>query len=86
MTTQAIQPRFVNKETASQMLAMSVKTFERGVQKGEIPKPRQLSPGRVGWLVSELDAWAASRPLSEILPPANTGAKKPRNQSSACAA
>lgn len=78
MNTIAIQPRFVAKDAAAQLLAMSIKTFERGVQKGEIPKPRQLSAGRVGWLVSELDEWAQSRPISEILPPANTGAKKPR--------
>lgn len=86
MNTIAITPRFVAKDAAAQMLAMSVKTFERCVQKGEIPKPRQLSAGRVGWLVSELDEWAASRPVSEILPPANTGAKKPRAQGSSCAA
>lgn len=86
MNTVAIQPRFVAKDAAAQMLAMSVKTFERGVQKGEIPKPRQLSAGRVGWLVSELDEWAAARPVSEILPPPNTGAKKPRLQGPACVA
>lgn len=85
MNAVAIQPRFVAKEAAAQMLAMSVSTFERCVQKGEIPKPRQLSAGRVGWLVSELDEWAASRPVSEILPPSNTGAKKPRPQGSVCA-
>lgn len=85
MNTVAIQPRFVAKDAAAQLLAMSIKTFERCVQKGEIPKPRQLSAGRVGWLVSELDEWAQSRPVSEILPPANTGAKKPRSHQ-ACAA
>lgn len=73
-----LAPILVSKPIAAQMLAMSVKTFERCVQKGEIPKPRQLSAGRVGWLVSELDEWAASRPVSEFLPPANTGAKKPK--------
>lgn len=87
MNTPNIQPRFVAKEAAAQMLAMSVKTFERCVQKGEIPKPRQLSAGRVGWLVSELDEWATQRPVSELLPPANTGApKKRKNQGAACSA
>lgn len=81
MNATPIQPRFVVKDAAAQMLAMSIKTFERLVQSGDMPKPRQLSAGRVGWLVAELDAWAASRPISEILPPANTGVKRPRAQS-----
>lgn len=63
---------------AAQLLCMSVGTFTKLVQSGEAPKPRQLSPGRVGWLVSELDAWAEKRPVSDIAPPANTGAPKPR--------
>lgn len=78
MTTVAITPRIVAKEIAAQVLSLSVKTFERLVQQGDIPKPRQISAGRVGWLVSELDEWAIKRPLSQLLPPENTGAKKPR--------
>ncbi len=79
MTTITIAPRIVAKELAAQLLSLSVKTFERLVQQGELPKPRQISAGRVGWLVSELDAWAEKRPVSELLPPPNTGAPKPKN-------
>lgn len=79
MTTITIAPRIVAKELAAQLLSLSVKTFERLVQQGELPKPRQISAGRVGWLVSELDAWAEKRPVSELLPPPNTGASKPKN-------
>lgn len=80
MTKPFIQlaPILVSKPIAAQMLAMSATTFERCVQKGEIPKPRQLSAGRVGWLVRELAEWGEARPVSELLPPPNTGAKKPR--------
>lgn len=78
MTTVAITPRIVAKEIAAQVLSLSVKTFERLVQQGDLPKPRQISAGRVGWLVTELDDWAQKRPESQILPPENTGAKKPR--------
>ena len=78
MTTVAITPRLVAKEIAAQVLSLSVKTFERLVQQGDIPKPRQISAGRVAWLVAELDEWALKRPPSQILPPENTGAKKPR--------
>lgn len=78
MTTVAITPRIVAKEIAAQVLSLSVKTFERLVQQGDLPKPRQISAGRVGWLVTELDDWAQKRPESQILPPENAGAKKPR--------
>lgn len=30
-------------------------------KKGLFPKRRQVSPGRVGWLESELDQWIESR-------------------------
>lgn len=87
MTNVAITPRIVAKDIAAQVLSLSVKTFERLVQAGEIPKPRQISPGRVGWLVSDLDDWATKRPISELLPPANSGASKGRkNQDDACSA
>ena len=85
MTTVAITPRIVAKEIAAQVLSLSVKTFERLVQQGDMPKPRQISAGRVGWLVSELDEWAIKRPPSQLLPPENTGAKKPRAHQSAAA-
>lgn len=45
------------------------------------PQPRKLSGRRVGYLVRELDAWIESRPISDLLPPPNTGAKKPRASS-----
>lgn len=35
------------------------------IRRGEFPKPRQLSAGRVGWLRSEIDAWSESRPVVE---------------------
>ena len=79
ITTVAISPRVVPKEIAAQLLSLSVKSFERLVAQGSIPKPRQLSPNRVGWLVSDIDSWAEKRPVSELLPPSNTGASKPRS-------
>lgn len=78
MTTVAISPRVVTKEIAAQLLSLSVSSFDRLVAQGNIPKPRQLSPNRVGWLVSDLDAWAERRPVSDVLPPSNTGVPKPR--------
>lgn len=36
-------------------------TLWRMWRKGDFPKPISISPGRVGWLKSEVDAWKASR-------------------------
>ncbi|MDM0088831.1 MULTISPECIES: AlpA family phage regulatory protein [unclassified Variovorax] len=39
------------------------------VHENDAPKPRQVSPKRVAWLVRELRAWAEARPISDQLPP-----------------
>jgi prophage regulatory protein len=31
------------------------------IDKGQFPRPINLTEGRVGWLVHEIDAWAAER-------------------------
>ena len=36
-------------------------TLWRMWRKGDFPKPISISPGRVGWLKSEVDAWKALR-------------------------
>ena len=36
-------------------------TLWRMWRKGEFPKPIKISPGRVGWLQSEIDAWKTAR-------------------------
>ncbi|QIL72891.1 AlpA family phage regulatory protein [Diaphorobacter sp. HDW4B] len=48
------------------------------VREGSLPKPRQVANRRVAWLRTELESWLISRPHSELLPPENTGASKPR--------
>lgn len=73
-----INPKFFNLSDVAMYCTLSVSTLEKCVRQGTFPKPRLLSPHRVGWLVSEVDAWCESRPVSELLPPRNTGAKKPK--------
>jgi len=43
------------------------------VRAGEFPPPRKISSRRVGWLLREVEEWAEARPVSDLLPPANTG-------------
>jgi len=80
MTTNIIHvaPAALDRESAAAYLALSVATFERLVREKNAPQPRQLAGRRVAWLREELDAWLSSRPVSEQLPPSNTGAPKPR--------
>lgn len=73
-----VAPAALDKESSATYCALSVSTFEGLVRAGDAPQPRQLSARRVGWLRVELDQWLQSRPKSELLPPENTGAPKPR--------
>lgn len=81
-----MKPIFVNLETAAQILAVSPSTVQALVRAGDLKKPRQISGGRVGYLVRELEEFAESRGVSELPPPPNTGAKKPKKPNPATAA
>jgi prophage regulatory protein len=72
-------PRIIlSKEEAAAALSISASTLERLVRGEAFPRPRLLSTGRVGWLLRELIEWAEARPASDLLPPPNTRARKPR--------
>lgn len=74
-----MRPLVVDMGQLLQLLpVLSKSTIEEERRQGRFPAPRQLSGRRVGWLLSEIEEWLASRPVSDQLPPANTGAKKPR--------
>lgn len=73
-----LEPIAVPLKVAASAMGLSVSTFQRQVRNKELPAPRKLSDGRVGWLVSELREHAQKLPVSDLLPPANTGAAKPR--------
>lgn len=68
-----IEPIFLSRHSAAKFLAISEAQLGRLVAIGDAPKPRKLSKGRVAWLVEELAAWARSRPVSDLLPPVNSG-------------
>lgn len=69
----SIQPAVLDLEAAAQFVALSTSTVEKLVREGDFPKPRQLSGRRVGYLVRELQEWIEARPVSEQLPPVNSG-------------
>lgn len=53
--------RFLPWSHVRELAGFSRTTAWRLQQAGEFPKPVRISPGRVGWRQSELDAWQASR-------------------------
>jgi prophage regulatory protein len=69
---------FYSRDELPEVTTLSVRTIEDEIRQGRFPKPRQLAGRRVGWLQSDLEEWATSRPPSNLPPPPNTGAKKPR--------
>ncbi|WP_407280561.1 AlpA family phage regulatory protein [Aromatoleum evansii] len=69
---------YVDLPTAAEAVSLSPTTVQELVRQKLFPEPRQLSGRRVGWLLREIEEWAESRPTSTLLPPPNTGAKKPR--------
>jgi prophage regulatory protein len=75
-----IKPVFVDADTAAAILSISKSTVEalgRDKDSG-FPKVRRISAKRTGYLLREIEDWAETRPVSDLLPPPNTGAKKPR--------
>lgn len=74
----ALAPGALTLNNAALFVALSVSTVQLMVSEGNFPRPRRLSGRRVGFLVRELEEWLESRPVSEQLPPPNTGQRKPR--------
>ena len=76
MTLIAIKPAYLDKPAVCAFLSLKETTLDDLVRKEQFPKQRKLSEKRVAWLLRELEEWAESRPVSDLLPPVNTGAKK----------
>jgi len=68
-----LKPIFVDIDGASGLTGLSKTTVWEQINNGDFPKPRKVSARGSRWLVREIEEWAESRPVSDILPPANTG-------------
>lgn len=76
----SVKPIYVDLATAAEILILSVSTLEaleRDPNSG-FPRRRLISPRRTGYLLREIEEWGENRPVSDLPPPPNTGAKKPR--------
>lgn len=70
------RPIYVDLPAVSGLVTLATATIQRLVRENAFPKPRQLSPNRVAWLMREIEEWAEERPVSDIPPPANTSRQK----------
>ncbi|MGR3908364.1 AlpA family phage regulatory protein [Burkholderia sp. SR8] len=66
---------FSLKEVA-EALSLSPATVQKLVRDKSFPEPRLLSGRRVGWLVHEVQTWAETCPVADLLPPENTGRRR----------
>jgi prophage regulatory protein len=71
-------PMALDIHGVAKTLGLSKSTVQNLVRKKEFPPSRLLSDHRTGWITAEVAAWLAQRPPSDLLPPPNTGAPKPR--------
>lgn len=68
-----IKPLYLGREQAAAFLSLSASMLDKLVAQGDLPRPRKLSAGRTAWLVQELETWGQSLPVSDLLPPVNSG-------------
>ncbi|CAB3783290.1 helix-turn-helix transcriptional regulator [Pararobbsia alpina] len=71
-----VQPLFYDLNDVADALSLSTRGVQRLVQEGNFPKPRALSTRRIAWLVRDVEAWAESREVADMLPPANAGQRR----------
>lgn len=67
-------PLLIARDNAALVLGVSERTLDALVANGDLAPPRKISAGRVGWLWRELQAFAESRPVSDL--PPGPGRKK----------
>ena len=68
----------IERDELPELVKLSLRTIEEEMRQGRFPRPRKLSGRRAAWLASDVDAWMEALPESDLPPPPNTGAKKPR--------
>ena len=60
-----MQERFIREHECRQITGLSRSTRWRQERQGVFPERRRISTNAVGWLLSEIEAWLASRASGE---------------------
>ncbi len=53
--------RAIRIKEVIQKVSLSQSTIYAMIAKGNFPKPFELTPGRVGWIEEDIDAWLAAK-------------------------
>ena len=61
----------LSKKEVVARTGLSAVTIWRRIQVGDFPRPRQLTPNRIAWPESEIEAWEESRPIGQCVVPEN---------------
>jgi predicted DNA-binding transcriptional regulator AlpA len=59
--------RVLSKRQAYQALGVSLDTWNRMDERGELPPKTQISPGRIGYRVTDLKAWLDARRIEKLV-------------------
>ncbi len=59
--SQSIKPRIASPRAVAQMTGLSRTTLWRLARIGQLPKPFQISAGRVGYLIEDVERWIAEK-------------------------
>ena len=76
-----LRPLYIERAQIPAVTTLSESSWDTLVAKGEAPKPRKISANRCGWLFEEIEAWARARPVSDLLPPRNSGKGRNKKES-----
>jgi len=63
-----VKPLFIEADQIVHVVRLSQPTIDGLEHQGEFPRRRKLSGRRVGYLLREVEEWAESRPVSDLLP------------------
>jgi len=61
----------LSKKQVVERTGLSPVTIWRRIQVGDFPKPRQLTPNRIGWTEESIEEWEESRPVGQCELPEN---------------
>jgi prophage regulatory protein len=65
-TTRAVElDRVIRLKEVVAVTGLSATTIWRREQAGDFPRRRKISPGAVGWLASEVQAWLNGRECAD---------------------
>ena len=66
----------IRKGALTKALDTSYSSLRRRIASGDFPKPIQIGPRSIGWRLSEVRAWLASRPTAALAPVGKRGTRE----------